>query len=76
MIRHAKEVTGNVAQTCRYYGISRPTFYRWYRRYEEKGLVGLRDLSRRPHVSPNATQVEVVEKIIYLRANYQFRPIR
>nr|MBA2599335.1 helix-turn-helix domain-containing protein [Actinomycetota bacterium] len=37
VIRHAKEVTGNVAQTCRYYGISRPTFYRWYRRYEEKG---------------------------------------
>jgi hypothetical protein len=25
MIRHAEEVTGNVALTCRYYGISRPT---------------------------------------------------
>ena len=74
VIRHAKEVTGNVAMTCRYYGISRPTFYRWYRRYEEKGLVGLRDRSRRPHVSPKATQIEVVERIIYLRANYHFGP--
>src|ERR671918_1074473 len=62
VIRHAKEVTGNVAQTCRYYGISRQTFYAWYRRYEEKGLVGLRDRSKRPRVSPKATQVEVVER--------------
>ena len=28
VIRHAEEVTGNVAQTCRYYGITRQTFYR------------------------------------------------
>ena len=43
VIRHAKDVTGNVARTCSYCGISRQTFYAWYRRYEEKGLVGLRD---------------------------------
>jgi hypothetical protein len=29
IIRHAQEVTGNVALTCRYYGISRTVFYRW-----------------------------------------------
>lgn len=54
VIRHAEEVTGNVAQTCRYYGISRQTFYVWLRRYEEKGPEGLRDRSSRPHVSPSA----------------------
>ena len=27
IIRHAQEVTGNVAQTCRYYGISRQVYY-------------------------------------------------
>jgi transposase-like protein len=37
IIRHAREVTGNVAQTCRYYGISRQVFYVWYRRYEAGG---------------------------------------
>jgi hypothetical protein len=26
VLRHAAEVTGNVSATCRYYGISRPTF--------------------------------------------------
>jgi transposase-like protein len=43
IIRHAREVTGNVAMTCRYYGISRQVFYTWLRRYETGGLAGLRD---------------------------------
>jgi transposase len=72
VIRHAREVTGNVALTCRYYGISRQTYYSWVRRYEEFGLDGLRDRSKRPHVSPGATSSEMVAKIIYLRSNYHF----
>ena len=74
IIRHAEEVTGNVSQTCRYFGITRQTFYIWLRRFEEKGLEGLRDKSSRPHVSPNATNAAVVGKIIYLRQNYHFGP--
>ncbi|WP_372517008.1 helix-turn-helix domain-containing protein, partial [Mycobacterium montefiorense] len=31
IIQHAEEVSGNVAMTCRYYGISRPTYYTWLR---------------------------------------------
>ena len=31
IIQHAEEVTGNVAMTCRYYGISRQVYYRWLR---------------------------------------------
>ena len=30
MIKHAEEVTGNVAMTCRYYGISRTAYYRHF----------------------------------------------
>ncbi|MEX1093905.1 MAG: leucine zipper domain-containing protein, partial [Acidimicrobiia bacterium] len=74
VLQHAAEVNGNVAQTCRYYGISRPTFYKWLRRYEEQGLEGLRDRSSRPHHSPNATNAEVVGKIMYLRQHYHFGP--
>src|ERR1700693_2856960 len=55
IIRHAQEVTGNVALTCRYYGISRHTYYIWLRRYEEGGIDGMRERSRRPLTSPNAT---------------------
>jgi transposase-like protein len=74
IIRHAEEVTGNVSLTCRYYGISRQVFYKWRRRYEERGIEGLRDRPRRPHTSPRATRTEVIGKIIYLRENYHFGP--
>ena len=74
IIRHAQEVTGNVAKTCRYYGISRPAYYKWLRRYEESGLDALRDRSSRPHESPRTTQVEVVGKVVYLRQTYHFGP--
>ena len=70
VLRHAEEVTGNVAMTCRYYGISRPLFYTWLRRFEAEGPDGLKSRSRRPKVSPNATHVSVVGNIIYLRQNY------
>jgi transposase InsO family protein len=76
IIRHATEVTGNVALTCRYYGITRQCYYVWLRRYEELGLNGLRDRSSRPHLSPKATRTEVVGKIIYLRQHYHFGPSR
>lgn len=74
IIRHAREVTGNVALTCGYYGISRQVFYVWYRRYEAEGLAGLRDRSTRPLHCPHETSSEVVGKIIYLRTNYNFGP--
>ncbi len=45
---HAEEVTGNVAMTCRYYGINHQTFYTWRRRYEELGEEGLKPRSCRP----------------------------
>jgi transposase-like protein len=76
ILRHAEEITGNVALTCRYYGISRQVFYTWRRRYDAHGLDGRRDRSHRPHISPNATRTEVVGKIIYLRQHYHFGPAR
>jgi transposase len=76
IIRHVEEVTGNVALTCRYYGISRQAYYVWYRRYQAHGVQGLRDRSKRPLVSPRATRVEVVGKILYLRQHYHFGPDR
>jgi transposase len=74
IIRHAQEVTGNVSMTCRYYGITRQAYYIWLRRYEQGGVAALRDRSRRPHTSPNATKSEVVGKIVYLRKHYHFGP--
>ncbi|WP_225080316.1 MULTISPECIES: helix-turn-helix domain-containing protein [unclassified Streptomyces] len=74
VIRHVEEVTGNVAMSCRYFGISRQAYYTWYRRYQAEGIEGLRTRSKAPRPSPNATHAEVVGKIIYLRQNYHFGP--
>jgi transposase-like protein len=76
IIRHAEEVIGNVALTCRYYGISRQCYYVWHRRYQAHGIERLRDRSKRPLVSPRATHVEVMGKILYLRQHYHFGPAR
>ncbi len=61
VLRHAEEVSGSVAATCRYYGISRTVFYKWRNRFAELGEEGLRDRSSKPHHSPRATEAEVVE---------------
>ncbi len=74
IIRHAEEVTHNVTKTCRYFGISRTAFYKWYERYKKYGVEGLKDRSRRPLHSPHATKPEIIAKIIYLRETYHFSP--
>jgi transposase InsO family protein len=76
IIRHAQEVTGNVALTCRYYGISRQCYYQWYRRYQAQGLDGLRDRSKRPAGQPSRHPRRVVGKIIHLRQHYHFGPAK
>lgn len=40
--------SGNAAQTCRYFGISRKTFYQWQKRYDPWRLESLKEKSRRP----------------------------
>jgi putative transposase len=39
----------NVALTCRHFGISRRTFYRWQKRYEPLNLTTLEERSHCPH---------------------------
>lgn len=39
---------GRVAFTARHFGISRQTFYTWYRRYDPNDLTSLEDRSSRP----------------------------
>jgi transposase len=76
VLQHAKEVTGNVAQTCRHFGLSRKSYYKWKRRFDEQGDPGLADRSRRPLRTPRAKPPEVVSKILYLRQNYHFGPVK
>ncbi|GMV23179.1 MAG: IS481 family transposase [Acidimicrobiia bacterium] len=76
LLRHAETAPGTVAQTCRHFGVSRKTFYKWRRRLAEHGDGGLADRPRVPRHSPRATQPGVVTKILYLRQHYHFGPRR
>ena len=52
---------------CREYGISRPTGYVWLRRFQEQGVGGLEERSRRPRTSPGQTRPELEQRIVDLR---------
>jgi len=48
IIREANELPRGVAQTCRHFGLSRKTFYKWRARYKNHGDAGLCDRPRAP----------------------------
>jgi transposase InsO family protein len=72
MLQRAAAAPRTVAQTCRHFGISRKTFYKWKQRFDVSGTAGLCDQPRRPKRSPKGTKPEVVSKILYLREHYHF----
>ena len=76
LLRQASDLPRGVAQTCRHFGLSRKTFYKWKARYKSHGEAGLCDRPRIPHESPHATPRAVVSKILYLRQRYHFGPGR
>ena len=62
---------GNARLTCRYYGISAQTFYRWKNRYDPYDLRTLEEASRRPHrVRRPETPAGVEGRIVELRDRY------
>ena len=64
VLQHAESEPRYVAQTCRFFGISRTAFYRWKKRYDKHGAAGLVDRAKTPHHSPRATFPAIVSKIL------------
>lgn len=62
-----------VSLTCRHFGVSRPTFYRWQHRYAARGLRGLEDRSHRPQrVAPPTWTTPQVLAVHRLREQYPY----
>lgn len=62
---------GNASLTCRYFGISRQTFYTWRRRYDPRDLRTLESRPSRPrHTRPRTWTVAQVEAVRDLREQY------
>jgi len=63
--------THNVARTCRHFGISRQTFYRWRKRYEPLDLTSLEERSHCPHHRRQPTWTFLLErKVLALRLQF------
>ncbi len=62
---------GSFSELCTEYSVSRPTGYRWVKRYVEAGsFAQLQERSRRPHNSPARTPSTQEAEVIELRKCY------
>ena len=73
-LMHEKEWTGHaVSIICSRCGVSRKTYYKWKNRYNQKGIDGLSDASRRPHTIRYKEVIsELQETILDLRLTKRF----
>lgn len=69
ILNHGKE-SKNVSKTCRYFGISRETYYQWKRAYEKYGEKALINSKPCPQNLKLRTPPDIEEKILYVRKNY------
>jgi putative transposase len=61
----------NARRTCRHFGVSPDTFYRWLRRFRRAGPRGLEDRSHRPHrVRQHTWSNELEDTILQLRERH------
>lgn len=61
----------NARLTCRYFGISPQTFYRWKHRYNPWNLESLGDRSHRPkHLRQPTASPALVSAVLHLREQY------
>jgi len=70
----AYEEGASISELAEMQSVSRKTIYKWLSRYEESGLAGLTDLSRRPRCSPNQVSAEVEAAIVAARQRWKWGP--
>ena len=60
MLAHAVE-SGNIAETCRVFGVSTKTFHKWRTVAAKYGLEALWPKKKRSPMMPNTTPTHVIE---------------
>lgn len=63
-----------VPLVCKKFGISRKTFYKWWKRYNtaQKSSDSLQNRSRKPHHNPRATPEHIIQRLKSLREQTGF----
>jgi len=75
VLDHADQ-SGNVSFTCRYFGISRDTFYRWQRQFITGGPEALINSKPCPENPKIRVPKDVEEKILYVRREFGLGQLR
>ncbi len=75
VLEYAEEI-GNISKACRYFGISRESYYRWKKTLATRGEAGLVNSKPCPINSKLRTPPEIEGKVLYLRRTYHLGPIR
>ena len=65
-----------VAHVAAELGVSRPTAYKWWRRWQADGVGGLIDRSSRPRSCPHQTTMALEAAIAELRREFKLGPVR
>lgn len=60
----------SITELCRQFEISRPTAYKYIKRYEKEGLQGLNERKRKPSQHPSKTPQKVEQQIVLYRKKY------
>lgn len=72
VLAHA-QTTRNVSKTCRFYGISRDTFYAWRKAHRAGGEAALEPRKRGPKGPlPHQYTPELIARISRLRTEFSF----
>ena len=66
----ASQEQQSLAQLCREFEISRPTGYRWLQRYQQAGVLGIEERSRRPFHCANSTAESIIQQVLTLRQTH------
>lgn len=69
-IKQAIQPGINFSQLCQHFKISRKTGYKWMRRYQMYGAVGLADRSRQPRHMPKKTSEGVERAVLEIREKH------
>lgn len=66
-IELSQSFPGSFKELCANFGISRKTGYKYLKKFQENGFVGLKEQSRKPKTSPNKTPDNIEAIIIQVR---------
>jgi len=70
VIRMVENSSLSVKKTLEEIGVSRSTFYEWYKRYQEEGFEGLRSLNKRPQQVWNTIPEWERQRVVQVAKKY------